>query len=157
MQSVKHGILEKRLTLAEQGRLYWNKFTDKNAIDRTKTVILMPEEGAVYHEEVLRNLPDFAESAKPSEIILLVENEGVLKQAESWIAGTEGACQLRAESISHANVAGLLALNQLYRFTSRLIIDAYENVEDADAGRLIGTCGITMRDIVRISILGLPE
>lgn len=157
MQSGKHSILEERLALAEQGRLYWNKFTERNAIDRTKTVILMPEEGDIYHEEVLRNLPDFVESTSPLEIILLIEDEGVLRQAESWIAGNERICQFRAELISHEDVAGLLALNQLYRFTSRLIIDAYENVEDADAGRLIGTCGITLRDIVRISILGLPE
>ena len=49
MQSGKHSILEERLALAEQGRLYWNKFTERNAIDRTKTVILMPEEGGIYH------------------------------------------------------------------------------------------------------------
>lgn len=157
MQSEKHSILEERLALAERGRLYWNEFTEENSIDRTKTVILMPEDGAIYHEEVLRNLPDFAESTKPSEIILLIEDESVFKQAESWIAGNKCVCQFRAELISYEDVAGLLALNQLYRFTSRLIIDAYENVEDADAGRLIGTCGITLRDIVRISILGLPE
>lgn len=149
--------LQQRLSLAEEGRLFWNQFTKEHALDRTKMVILMPGEGADYHEEVFLNLADFAASAKLLEVIILTEEASVMELADSWKEKLFPICKLEICRIERETVDALLVLNQLYRFTNRLIIDAYEQVEDTDAGRLIGTNGITKRDVVRISILGMAE
>ncbi len=149
--------LEERLAHAEKGRQFWNGLTKECAVDSSKIVILMPREGKEYHRELIENLADFAEKSKLTEVVFLLEENEDFDRIKDYIQKQNFIFKVNLLKITRENVLNLLALHQLYHFTNRLIIDAFENVEDADAGRLIGCNGITKRDVIRIAILGLTE
>lgn len=149
--------LEKCLEMAEEGRRLWISYDEKYHFNRQRVPILMPAEGKSYHQELLDNMDEFIQTRELTDVLFMTEGAETTALVQKWKNQTDSTCNVVIESMLREDIEKIYKLNALYKFSRFLIIDAFEKVQDMDAHNLVGICGVTKRDVVRVAILGLPE
>lgn len=136
--------------LVDKGRKFWKKLLHDYSVKNKDLIVILASKRFDYNYYTLAFLPELKKQKKIENIILLSHIEKINKLVE--------VSPLKNNSLvfcTEEDILNIYKLYMLYKFSNQLIINTYENTSDVDGGHLEGINGISVKDIVAISILGL--
>ncbi|MBE5946735.1 MAG: hypothetical protein E7259_07340 [Lachnospiraceae bacterium] len=145
-------LIEEAINAADMGRKYWIRLLEENNITKRDMVIFMVNSEQEYNYYTLQYLKDLKRNSKIRNIFVVSDLHGAAKYVEKY--ATEKVTFI---GCMHEEVEAICRLYMLYKFTRQIIINTYDGTSDVDAGRLVGVGDISVKDIVAVSILGLPK
>ena len=148
----KRALIDIAIESADLGRKYWIDFLDKYSVTKKDMVIFLINENQEYNYYTLRYLKAFKEKNKINNIFIVSDIEGI----EAYVEENASA-EVTFISCSKEQRIGICRMYMLYKFSRQIIINTFEGTSDVSADRLVGVGDITVKDIVAIAILGLPE
>lgn len=148
----KRELIDIAIESADLGRKYWIDLLDKYSVTKKDMIIFLVNDSQEYNYYTLKYLKAFKENNKLNNIFIVSDIEGI----ETYVK-ENASTDVTFISCNEEQRIGICRLYRLYKFSRQIIINEFENTSDVSADRLVGVGDITVKDIVAIAILGLPE
>lgn len=148
----KRELIDIAIESADLGRKYWIDLLDKYSVTKKDMFIFLINENQEYNYYTLKYLKAFKQYNKLNNIFIVSDIEGIETHVKE-----NASTDVTFISCNEEQKFGICRLYRLYKFTRQIIINEFENTSDVSADRLVGVGDITVKDIVAIAILGLPE
>lgn len=148
----KRELIDIAIESADLGRKYWIDLLDKYSVTKKDMVIFLINENQEYNYYTLKYLKTFKEKNKINNIFIVSDIEGIEAYVEE-----NASTEVTFISCSEEQRIGICRMYMLYKFSRQIIINTFEETSDVSADRLVGVGDITVKDVVAIAILGLPE
>lgn len=165
-------IFENALKEAALGKKTWIYLTEKYALGKNGSALLLPTKTPRYHEDSVgllpeymkktgihtavilmetgRDIPGWLEDMIDSGIVKIMENNSMAEQKDdkgSSVKTTEGE-GIFLHFLLKEEMEALVRFYSLYEFTDRLIIGSLEIPAGRQGAAMIGKKGLTLREAV---------
>lgn len=137
-----------RMELFENGALFYNQLKKKYKLSSRDMLVVLASEDNKVNECTLKYIPVMWKQ-RGLENIYVVASERVKSKCDSFKYGIE------IDLLNERDIESLCLLYSVYRFSDQIIINTFTNTSDTDGTKLIGSCNITLEDIVSVAFLGL--
>ena len=152
IEVAKEDDVQCRIQMFREGADFWRNYEDKKQLSCKDYVVVLASENADINYYTLKYLSALKNEKNANRIFLLSSSE-----AKRELAMKYATCEYQMDIVAQSDIANLCILFSVYKFSEQIIINTYNNTADTDAMELIGTAGITIQDIVAISMFGLSK